>query len=110
MPISAWDILSFCIGVSQHHLVQHSLCQTCVDFLYYTVGQINVKVYISLYFFNNSYYSFLFLRPSHVSQTKIPDELSNSLKKTSICDDDLGPLPENWEKAYTEDGEPYFIE
>ena len=53
-----------------------------------------------------SFYS----RSSHVSQTKITDELSNSLKKTSICDDDLGPLPENWEKAYTEDGEPYFIE
>lgn len=53
---------------------------------------------------------FSFNRSSHTSQTKITDELSNSLKKTNICDDDLGPLPENWEKAYTEDGEPYFIE
>ena len=23
---------------------------------------------------------------------------------------DLGPLPSNWEMAYTEDGTPYFIE
>ena len=23
---------------------------------------------------------------------------------------DLGPLPPNWEMAYTEDGTPYFIE
>lgn len=25
-------------------------------------------------------------------------------------DDDLGPLPSNWEKAYTENGETYFID
>lgn len=25
-------------------------------------------------------------------------------------DDDLGPLPPKWEKAYTESGEIYFIE
>lgn len=25
-------------------------------------------------------------------------------------DDKLGPLPSNWEKAYTENGETYFIE
>lgn len=25
-------------------------------------------------------------------------------------DDGLGPLPTNWEKAYTENGETYFIE
>jgi WW domain len=25
-------------------------------------------------------------------------------------DDDLGPLPANWEKAYTENGETYFID
>lgn len=25
-------------------------------------------------------------------------------------DDDLGPLPPNWEKAYTENGETYFID
>ncbi|XP_022651874.1 membrane-associated guanylate kinase, WW and PDZ domain-containing protein 3-like isoform X5 [Varroa destructor] len=28
---------------------------------------------------------------------------------TTIVDDDLGPLPPHWEKAYTEQGEPYFI-
>lgn len=25
-------------------------------------------------------------------------------------DDELGPLPANWEKAYTENGETYFID
>jgi hypothetical protein len=25
-------------------------------------------------------------------------------------DGDLGPLPPNWEQAYTDKGEPYFIE
>lgn len=25
-------------------------------------------------------------------------------------EDELGPLPENWEMAYTENGEVYFIE
>lgn len=26
------------------------------------------------------------------------------------AEDNLGPLPENWEMAYTENGEVYFIE
>lgn len=27
---------------------------------------------------------------------------------SALCD--LGPLPDNWEKAFTSNGEPYFIE
>ncbi|XP_055930097.1 membrane-associated guanylate kinase, WW and PDZ domain-containing protein 1-like isoform X2 [Argiope bruennichi] len=48
---------------------------------------------------------------SHISQGSVSDELVKPLKKVSVSDDDdLGPLPENWEKAYTEDGEPYYID
>ncbi|GFY73103.1 membrane-associated guanylate kinase, WW and PDZ domain-containing protein 1 [Trichonephila inaurata madagascariensis] len=48
---------------------------------------------------------------SHINQTTIENEIVKPLKKVSVSDDDdLGPLPENWEKAYTEDGEPYYID
>ncbi|XP_035230067.1 membrane-associated guanylate kinase, WW and PDZ domain-containing protein 1-like [Stegodyphus dumicola] len=52
------------------------------------------------------------IESSHISQGKISDEINKSIKSCapSGSDDDLGPLPENWEKAYTEDGEPYFID
>nr|2YSD_A Chain A, Membrane-associated guanylate kinase, WW and PDZ domain-containing protein 1 [Homo sapiens] len=29
---------------------------------------------------------------------------------SSGAEDNLGPLPENWEMAYTENGEVYFID
>ncbi|XP_071035063.1 membrane-associated guanylate kinase, WW and PDZ domain-containing protein 1 isoform X4 [Parasteatoda tepidariorum] len=47
---------------------------------------------------------------SHVSQGMITDDHKSQKKFSTSEDDDLGPLPENWEKAYTEDGEPYFID
>ena len=28
----------------------------------------------------------------------------------SVNEEELGPLPSNWEKAYTDKGEPYFID
>lgn len=34
------------------------------------------------------------------SPTKVPD----------MDEEELGPLPDNWEMAYTEKGEVYFIE
>ena len=54
----------------------------------------------------------------------IPPYMSPSMKQNAIEDDqenshqppdspttgELGPLPPNWEKAYTENGEPYYIE
>ncbi|XP_067915315.1 membrane-associated guanylate kinase, WW and PDZ domain-containing protein 2a isoform X8 [Heterodontus francisci] len=43
--------------------------------------------------------------------TKRTKEDSVSEKQTKLEDgDDLGPLPENWEMAYTEKGEVYFID
>lgn len=43
--------------------------------------------------------------PSEVPQD---DGLSPKISKPE--DDELGPLPDNWEMAYTEKGEVYFIE
>lgn len=34
----------------------------------------------------------------------------NFLQQQTEEDDGLGPLPAKWEKAYTENGETYFIE
>lgn len=43
-----------------------------------------------------------------------PDRLTmpsmNFLQQQPHEDDGLGPLPPKWEKAYTENGETYFIE
>ncbi|XP_054711922.1 membrane-associated guanylate kinase, WW and PDZ domain-containing protein 1-like [Uloborus diversus] len=44
------------------------------------------------------------------TQHKIPDETKPHKNGTSEDEENLGPLPENWEKAYTDDGEPYFID
>lgn len=41
--------------------------------------------------------------------TKNSDDISKS-NKYSLSDDEFGPLPDNWEKAYTDKGEPYFID
>ncbi|GIY15251.1 membrane-associated guanylate kinase, WW and PDZ domain-containing protein 1 [Caerostris extrusa] len=51
------------------------------------------------------------IESSHITQGSVVDELIKPLKKVSLSDDDdLGPLPENWERAFTEDGEPYYID
>lgn len=43
-----------------------------------------------------------------------PDRMTmpsmNFLQQQADEDDGLGPLPPKWEKAYTENGETYFIE
>merc|ERR1719189_1576190 len=38
------------------------------------------------------------------------EQQADSGHPDSPDDDGLGPLPPNWEKAYTEKGEPYFID
>jgi len=53
--------------------------------------------------------------PSSVEPTAEGGEAPKSPPKTPIKapdieDEDLGPLPDNWEMAYTEKGEVYFIE
>lgn len=44
--------------------------------------------------------------------TDAPEEEHDAPKSPadSQSNDDLGPLPDNWEMAYTEKGEVYFIE
>ena len=47
------------------------------------------------------------------SHTNVPTtEPSQNLPQylPPSAEDNLGPLPENWEMAYTENGEVYFIE
>lgn len=47
------------------------------------------------------------------SHTNVPTtEPSQNLPQylPPCAEDNLGPLPENWEMAYTENGEVYFIE
>ena len=47
-------------------------------------------------------------------QSSLPKQSAGSAasggSETNGEDDDLGPLPPNWEKSYTEKGEPYFID
>ena len=38
------------------------------------------------------------------------EQQADSGHPDSPDDDGLGPLPPNWEKAFTEKGEPYFID
>lgn len=44
--------------------------------------------------------------------TDVPEEEHDAPKSPadSHSNDELGPLPDNWEMAYTEKGEVYFIE
>jgi len=42
--------------------------------------------------------------------TGISDQEQAIRNRTPATEDQLGPLPPNWEKAYTETGEVYFIE
>lgn len=62
-------------------------------------------------------YSFLFIwwfvdDFSSDSHKKSPPSYyyDSNLKYSDLEDDQLGPLPPKWEKAYTESGEVYFIE
>ena len=45
----------------------------------------------------------------HTSQPPISPTRKRSLEKAHSTSN-LGPLPDNWEMAYTDDGHPYFIE
>lgn len=45
---------------------------------------------------------------THVPTTEPSQSLPQYLPPSA--EDNLGPLPENWEMAYTENGEVYFIE
>lgn len=47
-------------------------------------------------------------RHTHVPTTDPSQSLPQYLPPAA--EDNLGPLPENWEMAYTENGEVYFIE
>lgn len=38
------------------------------------------------------------------------DQEQAARNRTPATEDQLGPLPPNWEKAYTDTGEVYFIE
>lgn len=42
--------------------------------------------------------------------TGISNQEQNNKNRTQASEDQLGPLPPNWEKAYTDTGEVYFIE
>ena len=42
--------------------------------------------------------------------TGISDQEQAARNRTPATEDQLGPLPPNWEKAYTDTGEVYFIE
>ena len=44
------------------------------------------------------------------SGKSISENNADSGHPDSPDDDGLGPLPPNWEKAYTDKGEPYFID
>lgn len=54
--------------------------------------------------------------PSYPGTTPSPTATTESTQQTHShlshppSEDPLGPLPDNWEMAYTEDGEVYFIE
>ena len=52
--------------------------------------------------------------PSYAGTTPSPSATTDRTQQTHPHpppeDDPLGPLPENWEMAYTENGEGYFIE
>lgn len=42
--------------------------------------------------------------------TGISNQEQSNRNRTQATEDQLGPLPPNWEKAYTDTGEVYFIE
>lgn len=42
--------------------------------------------------------------------TGTSDQEQTARNRTPATEDQLGPLPPNWEKAYTDTGEAYFIE
>lgn len=46
----------------------------------------------------------------HAPPERINIPSMNFLQQQPEEDDGLGPLPPKWEKAYTENGETYFIE
>ncbi len=54
--------------------------------------------------------------PPYIGTTPSPPATTESTQQTHPHlshpppEDPLGPLPENWEMAYTENGEVYFIE
>lgn len=48
---------------------------------------------------------------SGIAAAPITDASQKFPQYLPLCaEDNLGPLPENWEMAYTENGEVYFIE
>lgn len=48
--------------------------------------------------------------PSSEPNTGISNQERGIRNRTQATEDQLGPLPSNWEKAYTDTGEVYFIE
>lgn len=59
------------------------------------------------------YFQLIFLDEfSNEIQKKTPPNYyyDSNLKYSNLEEDELGPLPPKWEKAYTENGEVYFIE
>lgn len=51
-----------------------------------------------------------FYRAPPSTQALAPSDRPAIVHDQDEDDDGLGPLPTNWEKAYTENGETYFIE
>ena len=47
--------------------------------------------------------------PAEEEEPKSPTK-SSPAKVPDVNEEELGPLPDNWEMAYTEKGEVYFIE
>ena len=48
--------------------------------------------------------------PNHVGPPDPKAEGATAIEDGSRFVEELGPLPPNWEKAYTDKGEPYFID
>lgn len=47
---------------------------------------------------------------SSEQNTGLSNQEQGNRSRNQATEDQLGPLPSNWEKAYTETGEVYFIE
>ena len=82
------------------HALIHLLYPRCVQFqmTFYKIASINIISGVSP---DNA---------SGSSGKSISEHNADSGHPDSPDDDGLGPLPPHWEKAYTDKGEPYFID
>ncbi|XP_034948712.1 membrane-associated guanylate kinase, WW and PDZ domain-containing protein 1 [Chelonus insularis] len=54
--------------------------------------------------------SYMYNEDSEQDRENLDDDNEHNHCRNPVSDDQLGPLPPNWEKAYTETGEVYFID